>query len=52
MNSLEPIIQTKLYGLDKYLLELIKLYKNNNYPNKILLSGQKGIGKATMAFIL
>ena len=50
MNSLEPIIQTKLYGLDKYLHELIKLYKNNNYPNKILLSGQKGIGKATMAF--
>ncbi len=50
MNNLEPINQTKLYGLDNYLHELIKLYKNNTYPNKILISGQKGIGKSTMAY--
>ena len=50
MNNLEPINQTKLYGLSVYLNELIRLYKNNIYPNKILLSGQKGIGKSTLAF--
>ncbi len=50
MNSLEPLNQTKLYGLDKYFNELVKLYKNDLYPNKILLSGQKGIGKSTLAF--
>ncbi len=50
MNNLEPFNQTKLYNLDLYLNELIRLYKKNIYPNKILLSGQKGIGKSTLAF--
>ena len=50
MNNLEPIKQTKLYGLGAYLNELIRLYKKDIYPNKILLSGQKGIGKSTLAF--
>ena len=50
MNILEPIKQTKLFGLDNYFNELIKLYEEGNYPNKILLSGQKGIGKSTLAF--
>jgi DNA polymerase-3 subunit delta' len=50
MSYLEPINQTKLYGLEKYFDELFRFYKNGNYPNKILFSGQKGIGKATLAF--
>ena len=50
MNNLKPTKQTKLYGLNKYLLELIRLYKSNIYPNKILLSGLKGIGKSTLAY--
>ena len=50
MNNLEPINQTKLYGLGAYLDELIRLYKDDIYPNKILLSGQKGIGKSTLAY--
>ncbi len=50
MNNLEPKNQTNLYGLDKYLYELIRLYKSNIYPNKILLSGLKGVGKSTLAF--
>ena len=49
---IEPINQIKLYGLGKYLKELIKLYKNDNLPNKILLSGQKGLGKSTLAYHL
>ncbi len=50
MSNLEPIKQTKLYGLNSYINELIKFYENNIFPNKILLSGQKGIGKSTLAF--
>ena len=50
MNNLEPINQTRLYGLDNYFNELVRFYKNGNYPNKILFSGQKGIGKSTLAF--
>ena len=50
MSNLEPINQTKLHGLDKYFNELIRLYKSNIFPNKLLLSGQKGIGKSTLAF--
>ena len=50
MSNLEPINQTNLYGLDRYLKELIRLYKNDIFPNKLLLSGQKSIGKSTLAF--
>jgi DNA polymerase-3 subunit delta' len=50
MSYLEPINQTKLYGLERYFTELVRFYKNGNYPNKILFSGQKSIGKATLAF--
>ena len=33
-------------------MELIQLYEDNNLPNKILLSGQKGLGKSTLAYHL
>jgi len=48
--NLEPIFQNSLYGLNDYLLDFVKLYQNNNLPNKILLSGEKGLGKATLAY--
>ena len=48
--NLEPIYQNSLYGLNDYLLDFVKLYQNNNLPNKILLSGEKGLGKATLAY--
>ena len=50
MIDKEPIKQTKLYGLSSFIKELIQLEKNNTLPNKILLSGQKGIGKSTLAY--
>ena len=50
MNDLEPINQKKLFGLDKYIIELINLDKAKKLPNKILLSGQKGLGKSTLAY--
>ena len=42
----------KLYGLDKYILEIIYLFKTNKLPNQILLSGNKGNGKSTLAYHL
>ena len=50
MINLEPSNQTKLIGLDKHLLELIRLYNLGKYPSKLLLSGPKGIGKSTLAY--
>ena len=49
MNN-NPSENIKLYGLDKYFNEIISLYKNDKMPNKILLSGKRGVGKATLAY--
>jgi len=38
----------KLFGLNYYFDELTSAYSNNNFPNKILFSGRKGIGKKTL----
>ena len=45
-----PINQLKLYGLDIFFNEIINLINSNKLPNQILLSGQEGIGKSTLAF--
>ncbi|MDC6482791.1 AAA family ATPase [Candidatus Pelagibacter sp.] len=50
--NLEPSSQLNLYAIGNYLLDLSKLYLNNKLPNKILLSGEKGIGKSTLAYHL
>ena len=50
--NLKPYNQTNLYGLVKYLDIFISLYKKEKLPNKILLSGYKGIGKSTLAYHL
>ena len=50
MINKEPINQTKLFGLNSFINELIQLEQKNTLPNKILLSGQKGIGKSTLAY--
>ncbi len=52
MIEKESINQVKLFGLDKYMNELIYLFNSNKLPNKILLSGQKGQGKSTLAYHL
>ena len=39
----------KLIGHESYLEKFETLYKNNNLPTKILLSGKKGIGKSILA---
>tara|TARA_A100000164_G_C21903991_1_gene772003 strand:- start:753 stop:1685 length:933 start_codon:yes stop_codon:yes gene_type:complete len=50
MNELKPINQKKLFGLQGKFLDLIRLYNSNTYPNKLLLSGPKGLGKSTLAY--
>ena len=50
MSRLNPINQTKLYGLNKYMNEFVFLENQNKFPKKILFTGQKGIGKSTLAY--
>ena len=47
-----PSTQTNLYGLDNFFLELTNLFDKKKFPNKILLSGEKGSGKCTLAYHL
>lgn len=44
--------QIKLYGFEKTFKELVKLYHVSKFPNKILFTGLKGIGKCTLAYHL
>ena len=48
--NLKPENQLSLYGHHDIFQNLINLYKYNKLPNKILLSGEKGIGKSTLAY--
>jgi len=50
--TLEPANQIQLYGLRNEFNELVNLYNEKKLPNKILLSGQKGSGKCTIAYHL
>jgi DNA polymerase-3 subunit delta' len=48
--NLSPVNQLSLYGYNSEFSTFIDLYKNQKLPNKILLSGEKGIGKSTLAY--
>ena len=48
--NLNPAKQTTLYGHHFEFCNFIDLYKDKKLPNKILLSGEKGIGKSTLAY--
>ena len=50
--NLNPSTQTILFEHKETFNQLSELYKNKNLPNKILLSGEKGIGKSTLAYHL
>ncbi len=50
--SLKSSTQLNLYGLKKELNQFVELFKKSKLPNKILLSGEKGIGKCTLAYHL
>ena len=48
--NLKPSENINLYGMDNFFNEIIKLYNKDLMPNKILLSGKKGLGKSTLAY--
>jgi DNA polymerase III subunit delta' len=50
--NIDPSNQTVLYGHENHINSLLKMYKKDNLPNKILFSGEKGIGKSTLAYHL
>ena len=50
--NLNSSTQKNLYEHQEIFKHLSKLYLNNKLPNKILLSGEKGIGKATLGYHL
>jgi len=47
---LKPSENTNLYGMNSFFNEIINLYIKKKMPNKILLSGKKGLGKSTLAY--
>ena len=50
--NLIPSNNTSLIGYNKIFLELKNLFDNNILPNKIIFSGNNGIGKSTFAYHL
>ena len=50
--NLNPLTQINLFEHKEIFSQLSKFFKNNTLPNKILLSGEKGIGKSTLAYHL
>jgi len=45
-----PKNQLELFGYQNYFTSFVNLYKKNKLPNTMLLSGPKGLGKATFAY--
>jgi DNA polymerase III subunit delta' len=48
--NLKPSENTQLYGMNFFFNEIISLHKQKIMPNKILLTGKKGLGKSTLAY--
>jgi len=50
--NLKPSLQKNIYGFDNIFLNLKNLFDQKKLPNGILFTGQKGIGKCTLAYHL
>ena len=48
--KIKPSENTEIFGMNKFFIEIIKLYNDNKMPTKILLSGKRGLGKSTLAY--
>ena len=48
--NLDPKKQEKLLGFNDMFNHFVKLLENKRFPNKIMISGPKGIGKSTFAY--
>ena len=51
-DKFSPIKSIKYHGNIEYFINLIKLYKTRKFPKVLLLTGEKGLGKFTLAFHL
>lgn len=49
---LTPSNNNNLFGYNRFLSNLIEIYKNDSLPKKIIFSGNSGIGKCTLAYHL
>tara|TARA_Y100000590_G_scaffold137633_1_gene157629 strand:+ start:1531 stop:2505 length:975 start_codon:yes stop_codon:yes gene_type:complete len=53
IETLEVVLpknQLNLFGYEKHFKSFMQLYEKNKLPNTILLSGPRGLGKATFAY--
>ena len=48
--NLKPSTQKNLFEHDDEFTNLVNLHSKNKLPNQILLSGERGIGKCTLAY--
>ena len=48
--NFKPSESTQLFGMSNFFNEIISLHNKKKMPSKILLSGKKGLGKATLAY--
>ena len=48
--NLKASENTQIFEMNYYFNEITKLYNQKKMPNKILLSGKKGLGKSTLAY--
>ena len=48
--NLNPRNQEKLFGYNNLFNHFIELLEDKKFPNKIIISGPKGIGKSTFAY--
>ena len=48
--NLKPSTQKNLYEHNDQFINLVNLHSKNKLPNQILLSGERGIGKCTLAY--
>ena len=51
-DKFDPINSISLFGYNNYFSTLTKLYANRRFPKVMLLTGEKGSGKFTLAFHL
>ena len=52
VDKFKPIKSLTLFEMSEYFTNIVSLYRKNNLPKVILLSGEKGSGKFTLAFHL
>ena len=50
--NVEPNNNLNLLGYNDFFSDMISLYNKNLLPNKIIFSGNYGIGKCTLAYHL